>query len=261
MKNLFLILLLFSFSFAHSQKLETVLLVLKSGKQFTVQILSLERTKMQVSTESGKSVSVNAFDIESVNGFPYKTFFEENVEYYDAIKLANKDSEFKIFPNYNGQIEYSGIVYIDSSYSKDLLFDNAERWFVDQYRSAQDVIQYKNKDQGEITGKGIIQVYWKYGGILASTQVSVYHTVKLYFKDGRYKYVISPFNLSYYIPGDAYSAGTTMQLTLEEFIKRFFNRGKHTDDFYTDLDNEVKSLIKTLNKYMTSKPQQASDDW
>ena len=198
MKFILTFLLLFISLVSFGQQPDLVKLKLKSGEEYQVNIEEIERSRVNIITQSGKKSVVYAFDIESIDGIPYKQFYEEKGEYFNNYKPSNQqypqgNSELKIFPNENGFVTYSDVVYLDSSYSRKLLFENAERWFVDQYRSAQDVIQYKNIDQGEMIGKGIIQSNWKYGGNLMSTQVTVYHTVKLYFKDGRYKYSFSDF--------------------------------------------------------------------
>jgi hypothetical protein len=51
--------------------------------------------------------------------------------------------------------QYQKIVTADGK-SKDDLYFLANRWFAETFRSAEDVIQYHNKDYGNITGKGIL---------------------------------------------------------------------------------------------------------
>lgn len=51
----------------------------------------------------------------------------------------------KIFPEINGIIKYEGVVNVDSAITKEQLFVNAKNWFVDTYKSANDVIQMQDK--------------------------------------------------------------------------------------------------------------------
>ena len=59
-------------------------------------------------------------------------------------------------PKVNGKYEYSSIITLDSTYKKDDLYRNAKLYFVDNYKSAKDVIQYDDKDQGKVIGKGLL---------------------------------------------------------------------------------------------------------
>lgn len=59
-----------------------------------------------------------------------------------------------VFPlNTEKEVEFSNVIQIDSS-DKNELFNNSKLWVVKNFKSANDVIQFENIDQGTIIGKG-----------------------------------------------------------------------------------------------------------
>jgi len=94
----------------------------------------------------------------------------------------------KIFPEESGSIIYSGVVTVDSV-KKDELYVRAKKWFVDTYNSAKNVLQMEDKEAGIIVGKGLFDI--PYSLFIGSSIVSVSHTIKIYTKDGKYKYEVT----------------------------------------------------------------------
>lgn len=86
-------------------------------------------------------------------------------------------------------LEYSEVVHVDGV-SQDDLYDRAKVWFASAFNSANNVIQFDNKEQGMILGKAVIA----YTDGLQDHMIK--HMVAIYVKDGRYKYVINKFNHS-----------------------------------------------------------------
>lgn len=109
-----------------------------------------------------------------------------------AITIAQKGKtkSFNILPEVDGVVVYSGVITVDSSLSKIELFNRAKIWFVNEYKSAKDVIQMEDKDAGVIMGKGIAEVSYVMN-FMASNYANIYHTVKVYVKDGKFKYEIT----------------------------------------------------------------------
>ena len=86
------------------------------------------------------------------------------------------------FPtNDNGIVEYSGVVQAPEL-TKDQLYDKCLIWFAEQFKSANDVLQYKDKQSGTIIGKGVFvqgsNYKWRF-------------TLKVEFKEGRFKYILN----------------------------------------------------------------------
>ncbi len=110
-----------------------------------------------------------------------------------------------IMPLVDSQVVYTEVIKIDSV-NKDELYNRAKRFFVSTYKSANDVIQLDDKENGQIIGKGIIVVNYNMG-IAGYQKTNVYHTITITAKDGRYKYEIKDLIVDYY------SSGTIINVT------------------------------------------------
>lgn len=83
------------------------------------------------------------------------------------------------------RITYQSVIYIQGS--KDQLYNKGLNWMAITFKSSNDVIQIKDKDNGKIVGMMVIQPDDARIGL-------VYLTITLLFKDGRYKYIITNFD-------------------------------------------------------------------
>lgn len=143
-----------------------------------------------------------------------------------------------ILPLDNGSVTYTGVVQVDSI-DKNTLYTRAKKWFVDNYKSAKDVIQLDDKETGEITGKGNFKINYY------TRDPYISHTISIFVKDGRYKYLITNFS---------YSDNQNEKFTIENFPKSWAGKKK----LYTKVDEEVNSIIVSIEKFMKTKPK---DDW
>lgn len=95
--------------------------------------------------------------------------------------------------------EYTEIVIVDSTITKNELYSTFMDWLAKTYVSAKDVIQYQDKEEGKIVAKGLFKVYLN--GVYGATEVgNIHHTISIYVKEGKYKYVIG----NIYFEGKAY---------------------------------------------------------
>lgn len=92
-----------------------------------------------------------------------------------------------IFPidENTGKIVFSEVVQVDGKSKNDLYF-SARKWFVNSFKSSQNVIQLDDKDEGLIVGKANLDVRLSSKHRQNAGHVSF--TVKIEFKDGRYRY-------------------------------------------------------------------------
>jgi hypothetical protein len=86
---------------------------------------------------------------------------------------------------------YSGVVQVDSSKSKDILFSRAKQWIAENYNSAKTVVQNEDKEAGTIT----LKAGFPYMQVvpLAKFDAFMHYSMTLSFKDGRFKYDVSNF--------------------------------------------------------------------
>lgn len=143
-----------------------------------------------------------------------------------------------ILPIENGSVTYTGIVQVDSA-SKNNLYFRAKKWFVDYYKSAKDVIQLDDKDNGEITGKGFFKISYY------TREPYINHTISILVKDGRFKYIITDFS---------YSDNQDDKFTIEHFPNGWAGKKK----LFTTIDDEIKTIITSIEKFMKRKN---NDDW
>jgi hypothetical protein len=140
----------------------------------------------------------------------------------------------------DGEIMYTGVVQVDSSLTKAELFNRAKAWIATEYRSANAVIQMEDKDAGILIGKGIFVVSWS-TTLIKNLSTNVPHTIKLLFKDGKYKYEIT--DLLY-----KDDSGRSLDLRRSGVSKKFLYA----------VNEEVLSTIRSLESAM-SKPITVED--
>ncbi len=163
--------------------------------------------------------------------------------------LAQKKVSETNFPEVSGEINYTEVVNVDTSIKKDELFNRTKAWFVDNYKSANDVIQMQDKDAGIIMGKGIFTYGYNPVSLSDRVTVNISHTVKIYVKDGKYKYEITDLS------GRYYSTGGYSNLVIKNdgigYNKR--NYEKLCESINASVLQTIASLKKAMQKPITSK--------
>lgn len=169
-----------------------------------------------------------------------------------AINSFSQDTINRVFPGENGKVKYTEVVKIDSV-SKQILYARAKQYFVENYNSANAVIQLQDETNGEIIGKGFFEESIKYRtGAYATGKI--HHTVKISVKDGRYKYEVYDIRVE--------SLPTAFdKIQVERSIETWCdaeNNMCYANNLTIDVD--IKALIRNLQKHML-KPTSAEEDW
>jgi len=150
------------------------------------------------------------------------------------------------------KINYSEVVFLDSSITKQELFSRAREWFAKAYKSSLNVVQMEDKESGKIIGKALMQVYHK---ALGANYPSGYinYTISIYLKDGRYKYEITNFYHSGEYTGSGnkipdYGACEEMINTTKKTMGISYQK---TFNYYLfQMDRDIKVLISDLKSSM-----------
>ncbi|MCU7547790.1 DUF4468 domain-containing protein [Chitinophagaceae bacterium LB-8] len=175
-------------------------------------------------------------------------------------KEVESDTTVQI-PFVNDAIIYSEVVQVDSTSATDL-YQRAKRFFVDAYKSANDVIQMDDEKNGEVTGKGNFKVFFDRGALISGVSTSVKHTISIYVKDGRYKYEIKDLSVNYYESGSrigtSYISGHEVNSPLEGFAKSKMKMHKR---YIEAVDAEIRATINLLKAAMLKKPETKKSDW
>lgn len=167
--------------------------------------------------------------------------------------LGQEKKLFDILPVINGKVNYTGIVIVDST-DKLKLYTKAKKWFIKQYRSAKDVIQLDDKENAEVIGKGFFETIWE-NSFTSERKVNVWHTVKIYLKDNKFKYEITDITLRYYVEASMFSEPSNEEVAIENFGR---DRKRNTKKYFAQVDAEVMSIISSLVKFMKAP---AKEDW
>lgn len=127
-----------------------------------------------------------------------------------------------------GKYACSGVVQIDSV-SKDRLFAKTMEWIALNYKSANDVIQLSNKEDGKIICKGNFKT------MVLLTSGYIGHTLTLDFKDGKFRYQYT--NFAFVTPGNELHFESAMAARK----KTISNTEEYIRDSIRSLTNYIKS--------------------
>lgn len=168
-------------------------------------------------------------------------------------------------PKIDGLYEYSEVVTLDTSYSKDRLYKNAKVYFVDAYKSAKDVIQYDDKEEGKIIGKGFTELKGSQSILLSAWYYtwSVNFSTELFCKDGKYRYRIYAINIKELAEFSDDRTTHNTSLTIDDVIKNCQKGSfkKCYNKFYKDLVISFKETIEDLKKKMAKPEVKTKDDF
>ncbi|MBX2969444.1 MAG: DUF4468 domain-containing protein [Cyclobacteriaceae bacterium] len=143
-----------------------------------------------------------------------------------------KDEETGLYI-YQEVVELTGITQND-------LYTRARKWFVNNYKSANAVLDMDDREAGMLIGKGYFEVRFQGG------QRKVYHQVQLEVKEGRYRFTINKFNLKF---SEVYGEQPFETLTNKHFWG--------IDKLFQATHNETLLMIESLKKGMAK----SADDW
>jgi hypothetical protein len=176
------------------------------------------------------------------------------------------DSAYNALQKVDGQYEFTEVVQLDSTYKKDALYRNAKLFFANISKSAKDVLQYDDREEGKVIGKGIIQITGHQNVLLSafSEVRTTNFTLEISCKDGRYKYRMFGFSSDFsYGESDKRKPErvTTGTLTMDESYTRTEkgNTKKMERNLFISTLTEIKLTQDHLKEFMRRKP--SKDDF
>ncbi len=147
-----------------------------------------------------------------------------------------------VFPTLDGKTTYEDVVSVDSFANKTELYNRAMIWMAKNYVSANDVIQVSDKEEGRIIGKGTIRI--DMSGLVERI-VYVDHTISIYTKDGKYKYIITDLSATFVDhPGSKFPM---LNKYPKGLVKGIYSK------LATQTDLKVKELIRSLKSSMVKR--------
>jgi len=163
---------------------------------------------------------------------------------YSFTELLPRDKDDKIY--------FSEVVTTDGL-SKDVLYQNSRVFFADVFKSSNNVIQLDDKENGILIGKGFSNIYAKASvrdGIYIildfTATVQMWFSIKIQFKDGRYKYEIYDV---YFIGNSEYADNNKSYSGEYIFNKIRLTKKSSTENLLkckSAVENEIKTIISSL---------------
>jgi len=171
-----------------------------------------------------------------------------------------QDKIIDTIPKIDGVYGYQEVVQLDSSYKKDFLYKNAKIYFVNNFKSANAVIQYDNKEDAKIIGKGNITV--NDANLVMAVKWVISFTTEIACKDGKYRYRIYDFSIVETRYGGSNHTYVT-DLTIDQ-AKELSQKGtakKVSARLFNKMADEIKSDILLIKRDMAKKDAISKNDF
>lgn len=157
------------------------------------------------------------------------------------------------------ELKYEEVVTVDSTITKDELYNRARSWYADTYKSEKDVMSITDKELGEISGNGAIRFEprtFYFGSMCARGWVM--YKINIYVKEGRYKYNFHSFiHEGTRCPGGGGLVSFGI-LTSDKEHKTESNKGWR--EVKEVVNARMENLIQSLKEAMNKK-HETSKDW
>ena len=166
--------------------------------------------------------------------------------------------------NENGQVFFTKVVSLKSK-SKEELYLNSKQYFVETFKSANDVIQMDDKEAATIIGKGFTDVFSVMMGI--STPVKMWYTIKIQSKEGRYKYDIYDiyfecYGKEYVLPNPYVHKETAEDMfDKKNYYKKNGKPLKLAKHFKSELLGKIEVIGHSIENSMKKSMSSSDDNW
>ncbi len=165
--------------------------------------------------------------------------------------------------NENGKLIFTEVVQADSQNSNQL-YISSKKYFVDVFKSANDVIQLDDKESCLVIGKGFTETYSMMLGI--AEPIYMWYTIKIQCKDGRYKYDIYDIYFEspngYCLP-DGYAKSQTAEsiFNKDSYYKKPDKPLKKAESFKVQMLEKIENIKTTLKESMEKDTSSNNDNW
>lgn len=140
---------------------------------------------------------------------------------------------------------YRRVVQVDSVAAGEL-WERARQWMVRAYVSADDVIQYENKEEGKLMGKGVWVLQ------MSLNNEKNWHVLIVECRDGRMRYTFTDF------VSETWDATLGRQWKALESVKMF---KKVNQDYYAKKSAEMGADLEKSVKGGTPEQKKKDDGW
>jgi hypothetical protein len=147
-------------------------------------------------------------------------------------------------------VSYEGIVEMPKL-DKDQLYNKAMDWSKEFFSSPSAFYTLRDPEKGKIEGKGRFNLWQDVKGQRTRSSKLIKYTLTLWFKDGKYRYRITKFNLSQasYFP-------------IENWLEEDKAKQNEIKDYLSQVEAEAQRLLADLQDYMEKASAVVDeDDW
>lgn len=156
-------------------------------------------------------------------------------------------------------ISYQGVVQVPGI-SQAELYRRARAWVEQAYPQQNATVTHDDPATGELRLQGaqLVQVYQEFAGVPRGSYAGVVrHTLVIYVKDGRYKYVLTDFTHDAKGVPDLRSGGPLEQKRASLFGYGGLGSFQAWSELKTDALRSARALVASLELAMTQQPRKA----
>ncbi|NML69975.1 DUF4468 domain-containing protein [Chryseobacterium sp. RP-3-3] len=164
---------------------------------------------------------------------------------------------------FSQELQFEEVVKVDSTVTKDELFNRARSWIGKTYNDEKYVLATEDRVNGELSGNGSMsyrtgKLYFGVGAVIGDVD----YKINIFVKDGRYKYSFHSFrHIGTNVPGG--SAISYGLLTVSDNAPKP-SRGGANNKAWNDIKDhtsvKIKQTIESLKEAMNKK-YEGSSDW
>ena len=159
--------------------------------------------------------------------------------------------------NEKNEVVYEGIDSLPGT-SAQQIYSRAKSWIFEAFNSGKDVLQLDDKENFTGAGRGNFTNYWQSAG---QNKMTVYFTIKIVAKDGRYKYTLSNINLDYYLYEGKINQHYISDVENWQVRKKKVWREKNVVKYLSTLNTDIEKNITALKKYMVNPTESTKSNW
>lgn len=180
--------------------------------------------------------------------------------------------------NGDGKVQVQKVIELDSTYTKDFIFDETKEKLAVLYNNLSEVLETENRDKGVLTIKGLYpDVYCEQIFAESGVPNKAQHLLKIEAKDGRMRVTISILDVRKTYK-DVNNMDTHMYYNLEEVYPindgdRYDVRGRMMGENFTfnqktregfifyDIIELMQGTISEIEKHITTRTNETDDEW
>lgn len=167
----------------------------------------------------------------------------------DSLKPAQTQPTFldELLPLVDRKVSYTAVIDMPGTKKEDLQ-SRFRKWVATTYPNAKDLIQLDDKENGEM----VCQVSYEKGWVfmMEVSTITIRYAIKMSFKDGKYRYAFTDYQLGEYLHGRQY------EWPIERYAGN--SKGNRRRLFKTEIDEPTQAKIKSM---IAALSQPVKSDW